>query len=136
MQSVKDNVIALKKENYELTKTDQETADLLSSYFKEAFTVEDTTNIPTVIQRVFNWKDTHLNFSTEIVMKKLRHLETDKSPGPDSIHPLLLKECAANAILAKPLSLVFQHSYETGILPDKWRTAHIVPIHIQERQQN
>ena len=45
MQTVKDNVIALKNENGELTKTDQETADLLSSYFKQVFTVEDTTNI-------------------------------------------------------------------------------------------
>ena len=119
MQSVKDNVIALKKENGELTKTDQETADLLSSYFKEVFTVEDTTNMLTVTERVFNWEDTHLNFSTEIVMKRLQHLKTDKSSGPDSIHPLLLKECAA--VLAKPLSLIFQHSYDTRILPDDWR---------------
>ena len=59
-------------------------------------------------------------------MKKLQQLHTDKSPGPDSIHPLLLKECAA--ALAKPLSLIFQQSYDTGILPDDWRTAHITPI--------
>ena len=64
--------------------------------------------------------------STEIVMKKLQQLHTDKSPGPDSIHPLLLKECAA--ALAKPLSLIFQQSYDTGILPNDWRTAHITPI--------
>ena len=126
MQTVKDNVIALKKENGELTKTDQETADLLSTYFKEVYTVEDTTNIPTVTQTVFNWEDTQLNFSSDVVMKKLQQLKTDKSPGPEGIHPLLLKECAA--VLAKPLSLIFQQSYKTGILPDDWKTAHIVPI--------
>ena len=38
MQSVKDKVIALKKENGELTETDQETADLLSTYFQEVYT--------------------------------------------------------------------------------------------------
>ena len=58
--------------------------------------------------------------------KKQQQLKTDKSPGPDSLHPLLLKECAA--VIAKPLSLIFQQSYETGTLPDEWRTAHIVPI--------
>jgi len=126
MQTVKDNVIALKKENGELTKTDQETADLLSSYFKQVFTVENTTNIPTVTQTVPDWQDTDLKLRTEVVKKKQQQLKTDKSPGPDSLHPLLLKECAA--VIAKPLSLIFQQSYETGTLPDEWRTAHIVPI--------
>jgi len=61
-----------------------------------------------------------------MVMKKLQQLKTDKSPGPYGIHPLLLKEGAT--VLAKPLSLIFSQSYNTGILPDEWKTAHIVPI--------
>ena len=125
MQSVKDSVIALKKDNGEMTKTDQETADLLSSYFKQVFTVEDTANTPTVTQTVPDWEDTYLKFSTDVVKKKLQQLKTDKSPGPDNVRPLL-KECAT--VLAKPLSLIFQQSYESGTMPDEWRTAHIVPI--------
>ena len=126
MQSVKDTVIALKKGNGELTKTDQETADLLSAYFKEVYTVEDITNIPMATATAITWEDTNLEFSTDTVMKKLQQLKTDKSPGPDGIHPLLLRECAT--VLAKPLSLIFRQSYNTGILPDEWKTAHIVPI--------
>jgi len=38
MQTVNDNVTTLAKEDGELTTTHQETADLLASYFKEAFT--------------------------------------------------------------------------------------------------
>ena len=126
MLCVKDKVMALKKENGELTETDQETADLLSTYFQEVYTVEDTSNIPMVAERDFNWRDTNLSFDEETVMEKLQKLRTDKSPGPDSLHPLLLKERAA--VLAKPLSMIFQQSYDTGILPDDWKTAHIVPI--------
>jgi len=126
MQSVKDNIIALQKDNNELTKTDQETADLLSAYFKQVYTVEDMTNIPTATGSVPNWEDTNVQFSTDTVIKKLQQLKTDKSPGLDGIHPLLLTECAT--VLAKPLSLIFQQSYNTGILPDEWKTAHIVPI--------
>jgi len=117
MQSVKDNIIALQKDNNELTKTDQETADLLSAYFKQVYTVEDMTNIPKATGSVPNWEDTNVQFSTDTVMKKLQQLKTDKSPGPDGIHPLLLRECAT--VLAKPLSLIFQQSYNTGILPDE-----------------
>jgi len=40
-QTVKDNVTTLRKDDGELTRTDQETADLLAAYFKEVYTVED-----------------------------------------------------------------------------------------------
>ena len=100
--------------------------DRLSAYFKEVYTVEDVTNIPTVQESVLNWDDSHLSFSPAVVMKKLNELQTDKSPGPDDIHPLLLKECAT--VLAEPLSMMFQRSFDSGILPAEWKTAHIVPI--------
>ena len=64
VQSVKDTVIALKKGNGKLTKTDQETADLLSAYFKEVYTVEDITNIPMATATAITWEDTNLEFST------------------------------------------------------------------------
>jgi len=44
-QTVKDNQTALRKDNGELTKSDQETADLLSAYFKEVYAVEDLGNL-------------------------------------------------------------------------------------------
>jgi len=126
-QSVKDNVTSLKKENGEMTTSDQETANLLSDYFKEVYTVEDANNLPTVQDSVYTWNDTELQFSESIVMGKLQKLKTDKSPGPDGIHPLLLKECAS--VLAEPLSLIYQKSYATGTLPTDWKTANIVPIY-------
>jgi len=46
--------------------------------------------------------------------------------GPDGIHPLLLKECAAT--VAEPLALIFSKSYSTGTLPSDWKTAQVVPI--------
>jgi len=45
-QTVRDNPTALRKLNGELTTTDQATADLLSTYFQEVYTVEDTSNLP------------------------------------------------------------------------------------------
>ena len=53
-------------------------------------------------------------------------LQSDKSPGPDGLHPHLLKSCAQ--ALAKPLSLIFRCSYETGTLPTDWKLAHISPV--------
>ena len=39
--------------NGELTTTDLETAELLSAYFKEVYTVEDMTNLPMVTEKRF-----------------------------------------------------------------------------------
>ena len=87
-QTVKDNLTALRmrKANGELTTTDLETAELLSAYFKEVYTVEDMTNM--VTEKDLKWSDADLAFGETEVMEKLQKLKTDKSPGPDDIHPL------------------------------------------------
>jgi len=59
-------------------------------------------------------------------MRKLLNQNPDNSPGPDDIHPMLLKECAA--AVAEPLAITFQQSFDTGTLPTDWKTANIVPI--------
>jgi len=43
---VKDNLTVLRKDDGELTTTDQETADFISAYFKEVCIVEDLENFP------------------------------------------------------------------------------------------
>jgi len=46
MKTVKDNLTVLSKDDGELTTTDQETADLISAYFREVCTVKDLENFP------------------------------------------------------------------------------------------
>ena len=78
-QTVKDNVTALRKDDGELTRTDQETVDLLSAYFKEVYTVEDVTKLPVVTEKDFDWNNSDLNFDETTVMEKLQKLNPDKS---------------------------------------------------------
>ena len=98
------------------TSTDQEAADTLGEYFQEMFTKEedrptdDTTDIPDN-QPIVKSTD----FSTDAVLKQLLKLVEDKSAGPDCIHPMILKRCAAE--IAEPLSIIFQSSFETGHVP-------------------
>ena len=70
--------------------------------------VEDLENLPEVMTRDLNWKDTCLDFGEAAVMKKLQKLHPDKSPGPDDVHLLLLRECAT--VLAEPLSIIISNS--------------------------
>ena len=49
-----------------------------------------------------------------------------KSPGPDNIHPHLLKHCAD--LLAFPLTGIFQKSFQDSCLPNDWRTATVIHL--------
>jgi len=64
---------------------------------------EGVRNKPPIIQKE---ADNHL----------LCHLDTYKSMGPDGIHLRVLRELAEE--LAKPLSVVYQQSWLTGVVPD------------------
>ena len=70
-----------------------------------------------------------VRFDEEIISRKLKKLQMDKSPGPDGVglHPMLLKNCADE--LSKPLAMLFKWSYEQGVLPEEWKHAHITAIY-------
>ena len=113
------------KNDVAMTEDDKETAEVLCRGFQESFTKEEM-----IIDE--SHKETRedmgedLKFDEEAVLKKLLKLKPDKSPGPDGIHPMLLRSCAY--MLAKPLARIYNESLETGILPTEWKTAEIAPI--------
>jgi len=59
-------------------------------------------------------------------MEILSNLKADKSPGPDKVHPSVLKEYAD--VLAYPLYLLFRKSLNEGSLPQDWKDGYVTPI--------
>ena len=57
------------------------------------------------------------------IEKLLLKLNCNKSPGPDNIHPHILKECAT--VLSLPLWILFSSSLSEGQLPDSWKKAKV-----------
>ena len=90
------------------------------------FTAEETKDVPVDTERELDWEDTSVDFSVESIIKKLQKLPTDKSQGPDGIHNLLLHNCASE--VAELLSSIFKTSFESGVLPQEWTSAIVVPI--------
>ena len=60
------------------------------------------------------------------VLEVLKSTNVSSSPGPDGVHPLLLRSCAEQ--LAQPLAIIFQKSLSSGELPCSWKTSRVVPI--------
>ena len=60
------------------------------------------------------------------VLKHLKELDASKAMGPDNINPFLIKSMAE--VFVKPLTLIFQKSVSSGIVPSAWKEARITPI--------
>ena len=60
-------------------------------------------------------------------MKKLKKLNPSKSPGPDGLHPKVLKEAAE--ALAEQLAVIFNKTIEEGCVPDGWKVANVTAIY-------
>ena len=121
----KEKVSSLLKEDGSLTNNDLEKAELLNSFFGSVFTKEDVNNVP-----VFNIdKDVCIDdvvFTTTDMEKALSSLKICKSPGPDGIHPRLLKELSKE--LSLPLKLLFDLTMIKGKIPKKWKEAEVRPL--------
>nr|VZI41040.1 unnamed protein product [Spirometra erinaceieuropaei] len=105
---------------------DGEKAEHFSHFFKSIFTSESPITPP---DYDFDEgpKIESVSFDEATVRKEPMTLNESKSPGPDDIPPKILMELAAE--LAKPLSMLFQASFEAGGLPADWKSARITPLH-------
>ena len=121
-QTVKTTLSSLLKDDGSTTKSDSESAELLCRQFQEVFTREP--DKPALLNS--NNPVRNIQFDADTVMKKLKKLKPEKSPGPDGIHPMVLQNTAE--VVADPLAQIFQESYSQGLLPADWKKANIVPI--------
>ncbi|XP_073524210.1 uncharacterized protein [Phyllobates terribilis] len=71
-------------------------------------------------------EESKLSVNRKIVREYLAKINEFKSPGPDELHPRVLKEIIEEIL--EPLSIIFENSWRTGEVPEDWRRANVVPI--------
>ena len=120
-----EKVANLLKENNEYTENDQEKADTLNNFFSSVFVEEGDGPVPT-FSFDFENELNDIIITEQDIYKTLSKLNTSKAPGPDCIHPRILKELASE--LAFPFHALFQKTLKEGKLPDKWKEAQVKPI--------
>eukprot|EP00061_Rhincodon_typus_P003128 g19359.t1 len=73
-----------------------------------------------------------VKFLNQVAIKKeevlyiLKTIKVDKSPGPDGIYPRILRE--AKDQIAGELTDIYASSLATGVVPEDWRIANVVPL--------
>jgi len=107
--------------------TDKEKADTLAEFFTSVFTREPSGELPEFEDRSENRKLTEIKITHDMVIKKLKALNPQKTQGPDSIHPSILKNLCNE--LSIPLVIIFNESLLQGRLPKIWKNANVTAIY-------
>jgi hypothetical protein len=104
-----------------------DSANLFATYFGSTFSSAPSRQfrVPENLPWIGDWSS--LEFSGEQVFDKLKNLNVNKCAGPDGFPPEFFKRCAD--ILCYPLMLIFNASLDHGYMPQKWKEAHVTPIH-------
>ena len=115
----KESIPNLEDKEGNVVESDSEKCEVMNKFFSSVFVNEDVSSVPTMAN-VPNFSTvSNVNISESDIIKALTSLNTSKSPGPDEIHPLLLKELAV--VLAYPLLLLFNKTLKQGKIPNKWK---------------
>ena len=99
-------------------------ATLYNQFFADQFSEASSYDID------IDWhndEDNDIDFNISKLRNLLKLVKPRKASGPDRIHGLVLKNCAFG--LAYPLSKLYQVSYNSGIIPQEWKLANVVPVH-------
>lgn len=124
VRNVNDNSVSV-------TNGISERAKVLSDFFGTTFTKDEVTDTNNINAASIMGD---IKISVEDVCRKLKELNISKSPGPDNIHPRMLKELANE--LSRPLEIVFSQSIMEGKLPEDWKKADITAIHKKGDKHN
>ncbi|GAB0188707.1 mitochondrial enolase superfamily member 1 [Grus japonensis] len=123
----REHIGLLLDENGHLTNRDIDKAETFNAFFASVFNTDDglwDPRCPELEDR--DCGNDKLPADPEIVQELLLHLDAYKSMGPDGIHPRVLRELAD--VIVRPLSIIFQQSWESGEVPVDWKLANVVPI--------
>ncbi|XP_076058263.1 uncharacterized protein LOC143035280 [Oratosquilla oratoria] len=108
------------------TKDDNEKATVLADFFSSVITKEPEGLIPEVEVKDIPMLS-QIEFSSKDIISVIDKLQRNKSPGPERLHPRILKE--TKDVIAYPLCKIFNLSLLSERLPIDWKLANISAIY-------
>ena len=90
------------------------------------FTREPDGDISQLEACQIQYPSTESKFEESEVRKLLLGINPNKSPRPDGLHPIALKELTN--VITELLTIIFNVSKDTGIVPNIWKLRNIVAL--------
>ena len=136
--------IALLKKGDNVCTNDVDQANLLNAQFQSVFSIRAPLDLMKLCHTtMLNGANSLVNLlpeslqckfpimhdieiSTAGVCKLLSGLNVSKAAGPDAIRPLVLKQLCQE--IAPVVAVIFQTSFNSGIVPTDWKKAQVCPL--------
>ena len=115
----------IKDETGKMLYDDTAKADCFRRHFESVFTQDNNTPAYTASKAPLN-SFTDIIFSYDNVFKAIMDLKAKPSKGPDGLPSFFIKQLAES--ISFPLMLIFSQSFESGKVPDIWKTAIVTPV--------
>ena len=121
-----NGIATLRDDEVNLLTANAEKAELLNNYFCSVFTTDngviDSSKLPEKIPHLLS----PVCFTPDLVLKHIKKLKANSSGGPDGLPASFFKVTSDS--IALPLSIIFNLSLQSGIIPDIWKHASVVPV--------
>ena len=113
----------MKSDDGSLIEADFDKATAFSAQYDSVYTVEDS---PCPDLHASAPEMTEIDVTPDLVKGYLERIKVQSAPGPDGLHPVLLK--TLSSVIHVPLATLFRRSLDCGKLPRDWKRGVIKPM--------
>ena len=109
-----------------------EKINLFNTFFADQCTILNNTSTLPPFEYKTNTNIDNISFTENEIISIIRSLNHNKAHGWDGISIRMIKICDES--IAYPLKIIFDTALKSGIFPEKWKKANIIPVHKKEKK--